>query len=89
MLERQKVNNMHAMHYFQCAHQLLEKVSFWKSYDLDNILIEDNKIYKLLNKDDFLSVDELPRKTKNYNCNIDDINVGLQNLHYEGVTSQR
>ena len=39
-----------------------------------------------LNKDDFLSVDELPRRTKIYNRNID-INIELQNLH-EGVASQ-
>ena len=39
-----------------------------------------------LNKDDFSSVDELPRRIKIYNCNID-INIELQNLH-EGVASQ-
>ena len=39
-----------------------------------------------LNKDNFLSVDELPRRIKIYNCNIDK-NMELQNLH-EGVASQ-
>ena len=64
----------------------VKKVSIWKSYDLDNILIEGDKIYKFLNKDGFLSVDELLRRIKIYNCNIDE-NIELQNLH-EGVASQ-
>ena len=62
------------------------KVSIWKSYDLDNILIKGDKIYKFLNKDGFLNVNELPRRIKSYYCNIN-INIELQNLH-EGVASQ-
>ena len=38
------------MHHFQCDGQLLGKVSIWKSYDLDNILIESGKRYKVLKK---------------------------------------
>ena len=71
---------------FSVCLSVVPKVSIWKSYDLDNILIESEKIYKFLNKDDFLSVIELPRRIISYNCNID-INIELQNLH-EGVASQ-
>ena len=71
---------------FSVCWSVIRKVSIWKSYDLDNILTEGGKIYKFLNKDDFLSVNELPRRMKIYNCNID-INIELPNLH-EGVTSQ-
>ena len=49
-------------------------------------MTEGDKLYKFLNKDDFLSVDVLLRRIKIYNCNID-INTELQNLH-EGVASQ-
>ena len=68
---------------FSACWSVVRKVSIWKAYDLDNIFIEGDKIYKFLNKDDFLSVDELPRRIKIYNRNID-INIELQNLH-EGV----
>ena len=71
---------------FSVCWSVVRKVSIWKSYDLDNILIEDDKIYKFLNKDDLLSVDELPKRIKIYNRNID-INIEMQNL-YEGVASQ-
>ena len=72
---------------FSVCCSVVKKVSIWKSYDLDNILIEGDKICKFLNKDGFLSVDELLRRIKIYNCNIDE-NIELQNLH-EGVASQR
>ena len=49
-------------------------------------MTEGDKLYKFLNKDDFLSVDVLLRRIKIYNCNID-VNIELQNLH-EGVASQ-
>ena len=49
-------------------------------------MIKGDKIYKFLNKDDFLNVNELPRRIKSYNCNID-INIELQNLH-DRVASQ-
>ena len=45
---------------------IVEKVSIWKSFDLDNTLIKGNKIYKLLNKDNLLNVNELPRRIKSY-----------------------
>ena len=71
---------------FSVCWSVVRKVSIWKSYDLDNILIEGDKIYKFPNKDDFLSVDELQQRIKIYNRNID-INIELQNLH-KGVASQ-
>ena len=70
---------------FSLCWSVVGKVSIWKSYDLDNTLIKGEKRYKLLNKDDFLNVNELPRRIKSYNCNID-INTELQNLHI-GVAS--
>ena len=45
---------------------IVEKVSIWKSFDLDNTLIKGNKIQKLLNKDNLLNVNELPRRIKSY-----------------------
>ena len=85
LLERQHVRNVHAVHYFQCAGLLLDKFPFG-SFHLDNILIEGDKIHKFLNKDDFLSVDELPRRIKIYDRNIG-MNIELHNL-YEGLASQ-
>ena len=52
---------------FSVCWSVVRKVSIWKSYDLDNILIEGDKIYKFPNKDDFLSVDELQQRIKIYN----------------------
>ena len=65
---------------FSLCWSVVGKVSIWKSYDLDNILIKGDKIYKFLNKDDFLNVNELPKRIKSYYCNIN-INIELQNLH--------
>ena len=59
---------------------VVRKVSIWKSYDVDNILIEGDKIYKFLNKDDFLRAEELLRRIKICNRNIDK-NTELQNFH--------
>lgn len=70
--------NQEMLHFFgdpsckQCACNALisvywsvvRKVSIWKSYDVDNILIEGDKIYKFLNKDDFLRAEELLRRIK-------------------------
>ena len=65
---------------FSLCWSVVGKVSIWKSYDLDNILIKGDKIYKFLNKDAFLNVNELPRRIKSSYCNIN-INIELQNLH--------
>ena len=64
---------MHVMHCFQCAGQLSETLSYGSCMtDLDNILIEGDKLYKSLNKNDCLNVDEIPRQIKIYdNINID------------------
>ena len=59
---------------FSVCWSVVGKVSIWRTYDFDSILIESDKIYKFLNKYDFLSVNELPRSIKSYNCNTD-INV--------------
>eukprot|EP00111_Clytia_hemisphaerica_P009079 TCONS_00026613-protein len=37
------------------------RVSIWKSTDLDKILIEGDRLYKLLDTSSYLSVDEMPR----------------------------
>lgn len=74
------------MHYFQCAGQFSEKFPYGRHLtDIDYIFFEGDKIYTFLSKDNFQSVDELPRRRKIYNCNID-INKELENPH-EGVTS--
>ena len=86
--------NQEMLHFFgdpsckQCACNALisvywsvvRKVSIWKSYDVGNILIEGGKIYKFLNKDDFLRAEELLRRIKICNRNIDK-NTELQNFH--------
>ena len=70
---------------FSVCWSVARKVSLWKSYDLDNILIEGDKLYKSLNKNDYLNVDELPRHIKIYNYNIN-IDMKLENLH-EGIAT--
>ena len=38
----------------------IRSVSFWTTNDLDKILIEGDRIYKALNRQGYLSVDDLP-----------------------------
>ena len=70
---------------FSLCWSVVRKVSLWKYFDLDHILIEGDIIYKSINKDDFLSVDELPERIQIYHCNVD-IDIDVENLH-EGVAS--
>ena len=45
---------------FSICCSLIRKISCWTNQDLDNILSEDDNLHKSLNKDSFLSVDDLP-----------------------------
>ena len=46
---------------FKICWSLIRKISCWTHRDLDHILNERDNLYKSLNKDSFLSVDDLPR----------------------------
>ena len=48
---------------FSVCWSVIRKVSLWKSYDLDNILIQGDKLYKSLNKNNYLNVDEFKTET--------------------------
>ena len=72
---------------FSLCWSVVGKVSIWKSYDVDNILIKGDKIYQFLNKDDFLNVNESSKTIESYSNSNIDINIELQNLH-ERIASQ-
>ena len=51
------------MHCFQFVGQLSE-INFWKTIDLDFILVKVYKLYKSLNSPGYLNVDQLPRQVQ-------------------------
>ena len=58
-------------------------MSCWTTQDLDHILIQGGNLYKPLNKESFLSVDDLPREIHIYQYTIS-VEMKLENLH-DGV----
>ena len=40
---------------------VVKQINIWKTSDLDCVLIEGDKIYKSLNTNDYLNVEELPK----------------------------
>ena len=63
---------------FSICWSVIRKVSVWKTLDLDTILIEGDRVYKLLNNlNDYLSVDDLPNRILHNNCQF---NVDLLSL---------
>ena len=57
-LGRQLVDNA----LFSIFWSIVKKVSVWKYFDLDNILFQGDSIYKSLDTENYLNVDELPRQ---------------------------
>ena len=55
---------------FSVCLSVIGKVSLRKLYELDNILIEGDKLYKSLNKNDCLNVDKFPIQIKIYKITI-------------------
>lgn len=49
---------------------VVKRVSCWKSFDLDYILVQGDKLYKSLGKDHYLNVDELPRIFQIFGCEV-------------------
>ena len=58
----------------------IKQVSRWDSLDLDNILISGDKLYKSLNKNYYLNVDELPREIIIYERTVS-VDLESNNLH--------
>ena len=62
---------------FSICWSIVKKISLWKSQDLDTILYEGDKIYKSLNADVYLAVDELPTTISFHNSQF---NISLLNI---------
>ena len=52
----------------------------WKSVDLDYVLVEEYKLYKLLKCHDYLNVDQLPRQVKIFQRSVN-LDISEENLH--------
>ena len=68
---------------FVVCWSLVRKISYWTTRDLDYILIQGDNLYKSLNKESFLSVDDLPREIHVFQY-IVSIEMKAENL-YDGV----
>ena len=55
-------------------------VCFWKSVDLDYILVKGDKLYKLLGFQGYLNAEELPRQVKIYERTVN-LEILKENLH--------
>ena len=49
---------------FSICWSVVPKISFWKAIDLDFILVQGDKLYKSLNFQGYLNVDQLSRQVK-------------------------
>ena len=50
--------------HFSICWSVVRDTCFWKSVDLDYILVKGDKLYKLLGFQDYLNEEELPRQVK-------------------------
>ena len=71
---------------FSICWSLIRKIPCWTHRDLDFILNEGNNLYKSLNKDSFLSVDDSPRQIYIFRY-IVNLEMNKETLH-EGVAFQ-
>lgn len=72
---------------FSVCWAVIKKVSTWQNFDLDKILIEGDKICKLLHKDEYLAFDGLPKQLQIYNC---DVHIGIEaETVHKGIASCR
>ena len=65
---------------FSICWLLIRKGSCWAHRDLDHMLNEGDNLYKSMNKDSFLSVDNLPRQIYIF-PNIVNLEVNKETLH--------
>ena len=65
---------------FSIFWSVVRDVCFWKSVDLDYILVDGDKLYKLLGFQDYLNVEELPRQVKIFERTVN-LEIQEENLH--------
>ena len=68
---------------FSICWSVVREISFWKTINLDFILVEDDKLYKCLNFQDYLSIDQLPRQVQMFRHTVN-LEILEENLH-DGV----
>ena len=58
---------------FSICWSVVQEISFWKTIDLDFILVEGDKLYKSLNFQGYLNIDQLPRQVQilRYTVNLE------------------
>ena len=65
---------------FSICWSVVRDVYFWKSVNLDCILVEGDKLYKVLGFQGYLNVEELPSQVKIFECAVN-IVILKENLH--------
>ena len=65
---------------FSICWSVVRDICNWKSIDLDYILFEGYKLYKLLKCHDYLNVDQLPRQVKIFERTVN-LDILEENLH--------
>ena len=70
---------------FSVCWSVVCEISFWKTIDLDFILVEGNKLYKSLNFQGYLNVDHLSRQAQIFRHTAN-LEILEENLH-DGISS--
>ena len=65
---------------FSVCWSVVREISFWKTIDLDFILVEGDKLYKYLNFQGYLNIDQLPRQVHIFR-HIVNLEIFEENLH--------
>ena len=65
---------------FSICWSVVRDVCFWESVDLDYILVEGDKFYKLLGFQSYLNVEELPHQVKIFERTVN-LEILEKNLH--------
>ena len=65
---------------FSIYWSVVREISFWKTIDLDFILVEGDKLYKSLNFQGYLNVDQLPRQVQIFRHTVN-LEILEENLH--------
>lgn len=60
----------------------VRNIEYWTKFDLDKILVEGDNIYKSLNTQKYLSVDNLPNTIQ---LNAINTNINLLELHFPAI----
>ena len=69
---------------FSIYWSVVREISFWKTIDLDFILVEGEKLYKTLNFQSYLNVDQLPRQVQIFRYTVN-LEILEENLH-DGIS---